>query len=178
MESEPTYPLLVGRGILATASAIIDCKKTKIAVGEGLTRSIFRVKELDFGDETMPYWTTIGKCEFYKPQTSEDGIARDDGVNPFKDVLVFRKMVEFLRAIPINLKENMWESESLVENNIDWNKPPNEGDGAWHIRIELTDLDGEKFDRTFNQSRQLGNYPQKRIQVISSTWIISMIPKK
>ncbi|GJX30834.1 MAK10-like protein [Tanacetum coccineum] len=111
IEREPTCPLLVGRGFFATANALIDCKKAKIAVGDGLTR--------------------------------------DAKVNPFKDVLVFRKTVGFLGVIPINLKENMWESENLVENNIDWNRPPKERDGAWHIRIELIDHDGEKFDRAF-----------------------------
>ncbi|GJU51328.1 hypothetical protein Tco_1220883 [Tanacetum coccineum] len=25
---------------------------------------------------------------------------------------------------------------------MDWNRPPKEGDGAWHIRIELIGLDG------------------------------------
>ncbi|GKC08361.1 hypothetical protein Tco_0999971 [Tanacetum coccineum] len=57
-------------------------------------------------------------------------------------------MVEFLGAIPINLKGNMWESEELIEKK-DWNKPPKEGDGAWHIKIELMDPDGENFNRTF-----------------------------
>ncbi|GKG33407.1 hypothetical protein Tco_0433566, partial [Tanacetum coccineum] len=61
MEREPTCPLLVGRGFLATASAVINCKKSKIAVGEGATRLIFGVKKIDFGDEHVPYWTTIGK---------------------------------------------------------------------------------------------------------------------
>ncbi|GKC39008.1 MAK10-like protein, partial [Tanacetum coccineum] len=75
MEREPTFPLLVGRGFLATANAVIDCKKAKIAVGEGLTRSIFRVRELNFGEDNVPYWTTIGKRKAYKPQTSEDGIS-------------------------------------------------------------------------------------------------------
>nr|GEV29336.1 hypothetical protein [Tanacetum cinerariifolium] len=42
-EREPTCPLLVGRGFLATANVVIDCKKAKIELGEGLTRSIFRV---------------------------------------------------------------------------------------------------------------------------------------
>ncbi|GKC34603.1 MAK10-like protein [Tanacetum coccineum] len=32
MEREPTCPLVVGRGFLATANAVIDCKKAKIAV--------------------------------------------------------------------------------------------------------------------------------------------------
>ncbi|GJS75485.1 hypothetical protein Tco_0725366 [Tanacetum coccineum] len=58
-------------------------------------------------------------------------------------------MVEFLGAIPINLKGNMWESEDLIENPIDWNRPPKEVDDAWHIRIELIDPDREKFDRAF-----------------------------
>ncbi|GJS63207.1 hypothetical protein Tco_0677771 [Tanacetum coccineum] len=30
-----------------------------------------------------------------------------------------------------------------------WDRPPKEGDGAWHIRIELIDPDGEKFKKTF-----------------------------
>ncbi|GJV13638.1 MAK10-like protein [Tanacetum coccineum] len=74
MEREPTCPLLVGRGFLATASAIIDCKKAKLAVGEGATRSIFGVKEIDFGEEHIAYWTNIGKHESYTPRTSADGI--------------------------------------------------------------------------------------------------------
>ncbi|GKA38537.1 hypothetical protein Tco_0731088 [Tanacetum coccineum] len=43
----------------------------------------------------------------------------------------------------------MWESEELIEKKIDWNKSPKEGDGAWHIKIELIDPDGENFNRTF-----------------------------
>ncbi|GKE60253.1 MAK10-like protein, partial [Tanacetum coccineum] len=75
MEREPTCPLLVGRGFLATFNSVIYCKKAKIAVGEGLTRSIFGVRELDFGEDNVPYWTTIGKCESYRQRTSEDGIS-------------------------------------------------------------------------------------------------------
>ncbi|GJW30567.1 MAK10-like protein [Tanacetum coccineum] len=73
-EREPTCHLLVGRGFLATANVVIDYKKAKIAAGEGLTRSIFGVRELDFGEENVPYWTTIGKRESYKTRTSEDDI--------------------------------------------------------------------------------------------------------
>ncbi|GJZ76619.1 MAK10-like protein [Tanacetum coccineum] len=47
-------------------------------------------------------------------------------LNPLKDVLVFKKMVEFLVSIPINLKGNTWESEELVDKRIDGNKPPKE----------------------------------------------------
>ncbi|GJZ12648.1 hypothetical protein Tco_0547878 [Tanacetum coccineum] len=86
-------------------------------------------------------------------------IAKDAELNRFKDVLVFRKMVKFLEAIPINLKGNMWELEDMIEDKLDWNKPPKGGDGAWHIKIELIDPDGEKFDRVF--------------QSIPTTWKLS-----
>ncbi|GJX21790.1 hypothetical protein Tco_0226235 [Tanacetum coccineum] len=79
---------------------------------------------------------------------SEWAIARDAEINPFKDVLIFRRMVEFLGAIPINLKRNMWESEDLIQNLINRNKPPKNRDGAWHAMIRLIDPDGEEFTKT------------------------------
>ncbi|GKC84093.1 MAK10-like protein [Tanacetum coccineum] len=132
IEKDHATPVLVGRGFLATTNAVIDCKKAKIAVEEGITRSIFGVKEISLGDEEIPYWTTL-----------------EIPCSTHWNVLVFRKMVEFLGVIPINLKENKWESKELIKKNIDWNKPPKEGDGAWHIRIELIDPDGERFKKTF-----------------------------
>ncbi|GJY57457.1 MAK10-like protein [Tanacetum coccineum] len=125
-------PLLVGRGFLATTNEVIDCRKAKIAVGEGITRS---------------------------------EIARDAEINPFKDVHVFRRMVEFLGAIPINLKRNMWESEDLIQNPIDWNKPPKNKDGAWHAKIRLIDPDGEEFTKTLQSiptSRKLSKIESPR----------------
>ncbi|GJW40672.1 MAK10-like protein [Tanacetum coccineum] len=44
MKKDPETPLLVGRGFLATANAVIDYRMVKIAVGEGITRSVFGVK--------------------------------------------------------------------------------------------------------------------------------------
>nr|GFD21488.1 hypothetical protein [Tanacetum cinerariifolium] len=37
IEKDLTCHLLIGRGFLATASTVIDIKKAKIAVGEGVT---------------------------------------------------------------------------------------------------------------------------------------------
>ncbi|GJR37404.1 hypothetical protein Tco_1213088 [Tanacetum coccineum] len=150
---------------------LIDCKKAKIAVGEGITRSVFRVKGVDLGEEEAPYYTTLRKKESYKPRPSLDvigaqtpyyakkdfldfhlleewEIARDAEINPFKGVLVFRRMVEFLGALPINLKRNMWESEYLIENPINWDKPPKDGDGAWHAKIRIINPDGEECTKT------------------------------
>nr|GEW55648.1 hypothetical protein [Tanacetum cinerariifolium] len=51
----PQNPLLVGRGFLATTNAVRDCRMAKIAIGEGITRSIFIVKGVDLGEEEAPY---------------------------------------------------------------------------------------------------------------------------
>ncbi|GKF73918.1 hypothetical protein Tco_0220250, partial [Tanacetum coccineum] len=143
MKKDPDTPLLVGRGFLATANAVIDYRMAKIAVGEGITRSVFGVKRVDLGEEEAPYWTTRGKRESYKPRPSSDEvcaqtpyyarkdfldyhlpeeweISRDAELNPFKDTLVFRRM----------------------------DKPPKNGDGAWHAKIRLSDPDGEEFTKT------------------------------
>ncbi|GJZ00312.1 MAK10-like protein [Tanacetum coccineum] len=98
MKKVPETPLLVGRGFLAIANAVIDCRMAKIAVGEGITRKDF--------------------LDFHFPKEWE--IARDAEINPFKDVLVLRRM----------------------------NKPSKNGDGAWNSKIRLIDPDGEEFTKT------------------------------
>ncbi|GKA23178.1 MAK10-like protein [Tanacetum coccineum] len=55
MKKDPETPLLVGRGFLATANAVIDCWMAKIAVGERTTRSVFDVKGVELGEEEAPY---------------------------------------------------------------------------------------------------------------------------
>ncbi|GJX86555.1 hypothetical protein Tco_0337329 [Tanacetum coccineum] len=188
MKKNPETPLLVGRGFLATTNAVIDYRKAKIAVGERITRLIFGVKGIELGQEEAPYWTIIGKRESYKQRPSSNGvgvrtpyyvrkdfldchfpreweIARDVEINPFKDVLVFRRMVEFLGAILINLKRNMWESEDLIRSPINWDKAPKNGDGAWHANIRLIDPDGEEFTKTLQSvptSRKLSEREDPR----------------
>ncbi|GKC27080.1 hypothetical protein Tco_1034374 [Tanacetum coccineum] len=159
---DPKTPLLVGSGFLAIDSAVIDCRKAKIVVGEGITRRESygpRLSTDDIGAQTLFY----ARKDFLDHHLlGEWELARDAELNPFKDILVFRKMVEFLGTIPINLKGNMWESEDLIKNLINWDKPPKEGDAAWYIRIELIDPDREKFKRPFNQFPSLGNCLQRK----------------
>ncbi|GJY80743.1 MAK10-like protein [Tanacetum coccineum] len=132
MKKDPETPLVVGRGFLATANVVIDCRMTKIVVGKGITRSVFGVKGIELDCHLPGEWE----------------ISRYAELNPFKDTLVFMIMVEFLGAIPINLKCNMWESEDLIKKPINWNKPPKNEDGAWHAKIRLIDPNGEEFTKT------------------------------
>ncbi|GJT64899.1 reverse transcriptase [Tanacetum coccineum] len=66
MKKDHKTLLLLGRGFLATSNAVIDCRMANIAVGEGITRSVFGVKGVDLGEKEAPYWTTLGKRESYK----------------------------------------------------------------------------------------------------------------
>ncbi|GKB78518.1 MAK10-like protein [Tanacetum coccineum] len=79
MKKDPETPLLVGRGFLATVNAVIDCRKAKIAVGEGITSSD------GIGAQT-PYYARKEFMDFHFPKEWE--MARDAKINPFKDVLV------------------------------------------------------------------------------------------
>ncbi|GJT80856.1 MAK10-like protein [Tanacetum coccineum] len=89
MKKDPETPLLVERGFLATANAVIDCRMAKIALREGITRSIFRVKGVDLGTRT-PYYARKDFLDCHLPKEWE--IARNAELNPFKDTLVFRRM--------------------------------------------------------------------------------------
>ncbi|GJZ10356.1 hypothetical protein Tco_0545115 [Tanacetum coccineum] len=100
-----------------------DIKNRPGEVGIQCKRSQFRVMEkhhigprLEKGNHTkprpssdgigaqIPYYARKDFLDCHLPGEWE--IARDAEINPFKDVLVFRRMVEFLGAIPINLKND------------------------------------------------------------------------
>ncbi|GJR83385.1 RNA-directed DNA polymerase, eukaryota [Tanacetum coccineum] len=42
----------------------------------------------------------------------------------------------------------MWESKDRIKKLINWDKPPKNGDGAWHAKIRLIEPDGEEFTKT------------------------------
>ncbi|GJR11128.1 MAK10-like protein [Tanacetum coccineum] len=117
MKKDLETPLLVGRGFLTTAKAVVDYRKDKVAVGEGITRESYKTRPSSDGvGAQTPYYARKELMDCHLPGEWET--ARTAEINPFKDVLVFRRMVEFLGAIPINLKRNMWELEDSIENPI------------------------------------------------------------
>ncbi|GJW67954.1 MAK10-like protein [Tanacetum coccineum] len=138
MKKYPETPLLVGRGFLATANAVIDCRMAKIAVGEGITSK------------------RLLRCLGRRMRNF-----RDAELNLFKDTLLLGELW-ILGAIPINLKCNMWESEELIKKLINWDKPPKNGDGAWHAKIRLIDPDGEEFTKTLQSIPTTGKALRKR----------------
>nr|GFA42845.1 hypothetical protein [Tanacetum cinerariifolium] len=87
MKNDLETPFLVGRGILAIANVVIDCRMAKIAVGERITRSVYGVKGVDLGKEEAPYWTTLRKRESYKPQPRSEVVGAQTPYYARKDFL-------------------------------------------------------------------------------------------
>ncbi|GJS94659.1 pentatricopeptide repeat-containing protein [Tanacetum coccineum] len=115
MKKDPTCPLLIGRGFLATASVVIDCNKDKIKIGKGVTRTIFGVKEIGLGYVDTPYWTTLSKWKSYesRPSTNYIGfmdwsyyqgrVVEMDGCS--KDRFMYTHLLNMLAA---KVKGNIW----------------------------------------------------------------------
>ncbi|GJU07247.1 hypothetical protein Tco_1123677 [Tanacetum coccineum] len=60
----------------------------------------------------------------------ERALAMEEHFNPFKNIIVFKKLVDFLGSLPIQLNNTDWGSEGYgVYTNI-------EGDGAWREKFD------------------------------------------
>nr|GEV57082.1 retrovirus-related Pol polyprotein from transposon TNT 1-94 [Tanacetum cinerariifolium] len=92
-----------------------NLRKAKIAVGDGFIRSIFRVKEIDLGDEDVPYWTTLGKCESSEPRPSIDGIVKYTVVCHFARTIVLRFVLLAAAFCSLRFGSAFWFRVLLIE---------------------------------------------------------------
>nr|GEU79245.1 zinc finger, CCHC-type [Tanacetum cinerariifolium] len=65
MKKDPETPLLVGSIFLATANAVIDCRKAKIAIGKRITRTNHPKMEMGYG---MPKLGSLTRMEKNSPK--------------------------------------------------------------------------------------------------------------
>ncbi|GJX81011.1 hypothetical protein Tco_0329160 [Tanacetum coccineum] len=73
----------------------------------------------------------------------ERALAMEAYFNPFKNIIVFKKLVDFLGSLPVQLKNIDWGNEGYgTYKKID-------GDGNWHARFEIVTPSGRKFNRAF-----------------------------
>ncbi|GJU20380.1 hypothetical protein Tco_1153722 [Tanacetum coccineum] len=73
----------------------------------------------------------------------ERALAMEAYFNPFKNVIVFKKLVDFLGSLSVQLKNLDWGNEGYgTYKKVD-------GDGDWHARFEIVTPSGRKFNRAF-----------------------------
>ncbi|GJS64456.1 MAK10-like protein [Tanacetum coccineum] len=111
-------------------------KDVEVHIGKLKLLNDFYVIDMKKDPETLCYSDGVGaQTPYYARKDFLDchlpgewETARDAELNPFKDVLVFRRVVEFLGAIPFNLKSNMWE-KFLSKNEEEFFTVPGDGVG-------------------------------------------------
>ncbi|GJQ90873.1 hypothetical protein Tco_0002012 [Tanacetum coccineum] len=78
-----------------------------------------------------------------KKDDMERALAMEANFNPFENVIVFKKLVNFLGSLPVQLKNLDWGNEGYgTYKKVD-------GDGDWHARFEIVTPSGRKFNRAF-----------------------------
>ncbi|GJU06628.1 MAK10-like protein [Tanacetum coccineum] len=119
MEKDPTCPLLVGRGFLATASAITDYKKSKIAVHlktSHLKKSKIQVFIL-FGKQVTRKERTKGKNAKKRvpfEQRNEPPAQPKVVYAPILDINYFRHFLDILENYNPMDDEPMWAADRVV----------------------------------------------------------------
>ncbi|GJZ45814.1 hypothetical protein Tco_0593410 [Tanacetum coccineum] len=73
----------------------------------------------------------------------ERALAIEAYFSPFKNLIVFKKLVDFLGSFSVQLKNLDWGNEGYgTYKKVD-------GDGYWHTRFEIVTPSGRKFNRAF-----------------------------
>ncbi|GJV34566.1 hypothetical protein Tco_1394966 [Tanacetum coccineum] len=162
---DPELPLLLGRPFLRTCEAIIDMGRGMLCIDDGVIRHTYFPKprsksyveafEMEGEDDWLGSFE-VGRDEDgnvkYGPvapsfidikDDMERALAMEAYFNPFKNVIVFKKLVDFLGSLPVQLKNLDWGNEGYgTYKKVD-------GDGDWHARFEIVTPSGRKFNRAF-----------------------------
>ncbi|GJX63582.1 putative ribonuclease H-like domain-containing protein [Tanacetum coccineum] len=162
---DPELPLLLGRPFLRTCGAIIDMGRGTLCIDDRVihhtyfpkprSKSYVEAFEMEGEDDWLGSFE-VGRDEDgnvkYGPvapsfidieDDMERALAMEAYFNPFKNVIVFKKLVDFLGSLPVQLKNLDWGNEGYgTYKKID-------GDGDWHARFEIVTPSGRKFNRAF-----------------------------
>ncbi|GJY26202.1 ribonuclease H-like domain-containing protein [Tanacetum coccineum] len=114
-------PLLLGRPFLRTCGVVIDIGR------EDDWLSCFEVgRDEDGNHKHGPVAPSFLDIE----DEMERALAMEAYFNPFKNIIVFKKLNDFLGSLPVQLKNTDWGNEGYeMYNKI-------EGDEAWHAKFE------------------------------------------
>ncbi|GKC74114.1 hypothetical protein Tco_1119997 [Tanacetum coccineum] len=138
-------PLLLGLPFLRTCGAVIDMGHGTLCIDDGVIHHTYFPKPIakayldNFVQEEEDDWFScfeVGRDEDgnskYGPiapsfldieDDMERALAMKAYFNPFKNIIIFKKLIDFL------------------------------GDGDWHVKFEVTTSSGQKFTRMFKTKK-------------------------
>ncbi|GKA77932.1 putative ribonuclease H-like domain-containing protein, partial [Tanacetum coccineum] len=131
---EKEFPLLLGRPFLRTCRALIAIGRGTMMIDDGC----FEVgKDEDGNPKYGPFAPSDIEDEM------ERALAMEAYFNPFKNIIVFKKLIDFLGSLLVQLKNSDWCSEG---NEVYKNT---KGDGVWHAKFKVTTPSGRKYTKGF-----------------------------
>lgn len=72
--------------------------------------------------------------------------------NPFHNVIVFKKLIDFLGSLRVQLMNQEWVSKGTSTYRR------MESDEEWHVKVEVTSPSGKRFGRGFKTKQQRRSY--------------------
>ncbi|GJS96620.1 putative ribonuclease H-like domain-containing protein [Tanacetum coccineum] len=158
-------PLLLGRPFLRTCGTLIDMGKGTMTIDYGVIKQTYYLKpraksyfhnfDMDEDEDWLGFFE-VGRDEDGNPKYGlvdpsfldiedemERALAMEAYFNPFKNIIVFKKLIDFLGSLPVQLKNMDWCSEGHgVYKKM-------EGDGIWHAKFDISTPSERKFTRGF-----------------------------
>ncbi|GKA27376.1 DNA-directed DNA polymerase [Tanacetum coccineum] len=129
-------PLLLGRPFLRTCGALIDMGRGTMTIDDGVIKHTYYPKprakaylesfEIDEDEDWLSCFE-VGRDKDGNPKYGlvapsfldiEDEMEREFSMeayfNPFKNIIVFKKLIDFLGSLPVQLKNNDWCRKGMV----------------------------------------------------------------
>nr|GEU41694.1 hypothetical protein [Tanacetum cinerariifolium] len=120
-------PLLLGHPFFRTCGVVIDMGSGTLCINDGVIRHTYFPKP-----RAKAYLDNFTQEEEDIEDDMERALAMEAYFNPFKNIVVFKKLSDFLGSLPVQLKNTDWVNEGHGT----YKKV--EGDEAWHAKFEVT----------------------------------------
>ncbi|GKC11089.1 retrovirus-related pol polyprotein from transposon TNT 1-94, partial [Tanacetum coccineum] len=177
------YSLYKSLGL--TCGVVIDVGRGTISIDDGVIRHTYFPKPrakaylVNFEIDEEDGWLScfeVGRDEDGNPKCGpvapsfldienemERALAMEAYFNPFKNIIVFKKLIDFLGSLSVQLKNTDWGNESYgIYKKI-------EGDWSWHTKFKVITPSGRKFTRGLRQRRPRGSSSESLLRRIFSS---------
>ncbi|GJT35668.1 putative ribonuclease H-like domain-containing protein [Tanacetum coccineum] len=143
---EKELPLLLGCPFLRTCETVIDM---------GHEEDWLSCFEVGRDEDGNPKYASVAPSFLDIEDEMERALAMEAYFNPFKNIIVFKKLIYFLGSLSVQLKNTDWGNEGYeMYKKI-------EGDGVWYTKFKVTTPSGRKFTRGFKIKETKRKFSEK-----------------
>ncbi|GKC08208.1 hypothetical protein Tco_0999818, partial [Tanacetum coccineum] len=124
--------------------------------------------EVGRDEDINPVYSPVARSFLDIEDKIERALAMEAYFNPFKGIIIFKKLVDFLGSLPVKLKNTDWGNEGYgMYKKI-------EGDKAWHAKFEVITLGGRNSLEDSRRRKPKGSSPESLLRRTFSSSTISL----